>query len=74
MHPDAILIVLAMFSGGAIAYLAQLWWEDEQKIRQAARLDYERNLHKQLLSEDYMSINQINAKITQLEKAQNARF
>lgn len=67
IQPHWIDILLYASAGGVIAYCLNMWWQDERKLRQEER---ERQLHQQLLTDDYMSIDEINKILNKLEANQ----
>lgn len=67
MEFDWVLTGLFAGAGAICAYCADMWWQDEKQFRAEARYQQERHIHKQILSDDYMSIDEINRKLNQLE-------
>lgn len=67
-----MLIDLLLFgtAGGVIGYVSHMWWSDECKLRADARARQEHRLHTQIIADDHMGIDEINAILDNLEKAQ----
>lgn len=61
-------LILCAGAGGVIAYCATMWFEDALEFRKQT----EQEIHNQILNDDFMSIDEINHKLNQLEKAQKS--
>lgn len=60
-------LILYASAGGVISYCLNMWWQDERELRQK---EQERQLHQRLLTDDYMSIDEINKTLDKLENNQ----
>lgn len=72
MEFDWVLTGLFAGAGAICAYCADMWWQDECKLRADARARQEHRLHTQIIADDHMSIAEINAILDNLEKAQRS--
>lgn len=66
MSPLELALYCAL-TGGICAYVGHMWWQDEKQLRQEARWQRERHIHKQLFIDDNASIDEINQCLDQLE-------
>lgn len=69
MSPLELAFYFAI-TGGVIAYVGHMWWQDEKELRKEARWQRERHIHNQLFIDTNASIDEINNALDQLEKHQ----
>lgn len=67
--PHIIDLLLFGAAGAVISYISHMWWCDERKLRADARARQEHRLHSQIIADDHMGIDEINAILDNLEKA-----